>query len=70
MNTGFKKRVGIFEVLKINDKLRELILRKASADELAAVAGNNLVSFQGSIDQLVKSNLTTQQEIDRVFAVE
>ena len=70
MNTGFKKRLGIFEILKINDKLRNLILHKASADQLRAAAGDNLITFQGSIDALVKDNLTTQQEIDRVFAVE
>jgi type II secretory ATPase GspE/PulE/Tfp pilus assembly ATPase PilB-like protein len=70
MNTGFKRRTGIFEILIINDKLRELILKKASADELAAVAGSNLVTFQGSIDKLLENNLTTKQEIDRVFAID
>jgi len=45
-------------------------LHKASADELRIAAGDNLITFQGSIDALVKNNLTTQQEIDRVFAVE
>ena len=70
MNTGFKKRTGIFEILKINDKIRNLILRRASADELKEAAGKNLVSFQGSIDRLLQNNLTTQEEIDRVFAVE
>ena len=70
MNTGFKKRTGIYEILKINDKIRNLILKRASADELKEAAGKNLVSFQGSIDRLLQNNLTTQQEIDRVFAVE
>ncbi|MDD5006157.1 MAG: GspE/PulE family protein [Candidatus Omnitrophica bacterium] len=70
MNTGFKKRTGIFELVVINDKMRDLILHKASADELRAAAGNNIVPFQGSIDKLLKENLTTQQEIDRVFAIE
>jgi type II secretory ATPase GspE/PulE/Tfp pilus assembly ATPase PilB-like protein len=70
MNTGFKRRTGIFEILIINDKLRDLILRKASADELVATAGSNLITFQKSIDRLLENNLTTKQEIDRVFAMD
>ncbi|MDD5355963.1 MAG: GspE/PulE family protein [Candidatus Omnitrophica bacterium] len=70
MNTGFKKRIGIFELLIINEKLRDLILRKASTDELVAAAGKNLITFQQSIDKLLAENLTTQQEIDRVFAMD
>jgi type II secretory ATPase GspE/PulE/Tfp pilus assembly ATPase PilB-like protein len=70
MNTGFKKRMGIFELLIINDKLREMILNKASAEDLASAAGNNLITFQQSIDKLMEGNLTTKQEIDRVFAVD
>lgn len=70
VNTGFKKRIGIFELLIINDKLRNLILNRASVDELRAAAGNNLISFQSDIDRLLKENLTSQQEIDRVFAVD
>ena len=70
MNTGFKKRMGIFELLIINDKLREMILNKASAEDIASAAGNNLITFQHSIDKLLEGNLTTKQEIDRVFAVD
>lgn len=70
MNTGFKKRIGIFELLIINDKLRGLILKRASADELLAAAGEQLTSFQLDIDGLLKENLTTQQEVNKVFAVE
>ncbi|MDD5618431.1 MAG: GspE/PulE family protein, partial [Candidatus Omnitrophica bacterium] len=44
MNTGFKKRMGIFELLIINDKLREMILARASADDIATAAGKNLVT--------------------------
>lgn len=70
MNSGFKKRTGIFELLVINDKLRNLILNKASADEMRAAAVDNLVSFDGFKERLLKDNLTTEQEINRVFAEE
>lgn len=69
-NTGFKKRIGIFELLTIDDKLRKLILNRASAEQLYEVSGSNLVSFQVDIDRLLKENLTTQEEINREFTVE
>lgn len=70
LSTGFKKRTGIFELLIINDKLRDLILKKSTAEELREAAGKNLISFQGNIEQLLKNNLTTQEELNRVFAIE
>lgn len=70
INTGFKKRTGIFELLIINDKIRNLILNRASAEEITVAAGDNLILFQADIDNLLKNNLTTEQEINRVFAVE
>jgi type II secretory ATPase GspE/PulE/Tfp pilus assembly ATPase PilB-like protein len=70
MNTGFKKRTGIFELLIVDDIIRNLILNRASADELRNAAGGNLITFQTDIDRLLKDNLTTQQEINRVFAIE
>lgn len=70
LNSGFKKRTGIFEILTIDEKLRNLILARVSADELLAAAGNNLTPFQLFVNRLLKENLTTQQEINRVFAIE
>ena len=68
MNTGFKKRTGIFELLSINEKIRELILKKASADEIVQAAGDDLVPFKANIDKLLSENLTTEAEVLRVFA--
>jgi len=36
--TGFKGRVGLFELMVMNDALRELVMEGASADRLRAVA--------------------------------
>lgn len=70
VQTGFKKRMGIFELLVINEKLRKLILRRASADELVEAAGDNLIPFSVYIDKLLEQGITTKEEIDRVFAIE
>ena len=37
-NTGFRGRVGIYELMKMNARVRELIMQRASAPELAAAA--------------------------------
>jgi type II secretory ATPase GspE/PulE/Tfp pilus assembly ATPase PilB-like protein len=36
--TGYKGRTGIFEILLLDDKIRELILKKASATDIKQVA--------------------------------
>ena len=33
-NTGYKGRMGIYELLVMNDKLREMIVSEASLDDL------------------------------------
>jgi type II secretory ATPase GspE/PulE/Tfp pilus assembly ATPase PilB-like protein len=70
-NTGFRRRTGLFEVLKINDIIRQLILRRASADELrAAAAEQGMLSFATSVEPLIAQGVTTREEIDRILAVE
>jgi len=40
-NTGYKGRVGLFELLIMNNELRDMIMRNASADELRVVAAKH-----------------------------
>jgi type II secretory ATPase GspE/PulE/Tfp pilus assembly ATPase PilB-like protein len=70
LNTGFKRRVGIFELLVINEKLRELIIDRAPVEDLINAAGSSLIPFQVSIDILLRENLTTHEEINRVFTLD
>ena len=70
-NSGYKKRTGIFEVLKVNDIIRELILKRASADELRTVAiGQGMVTFSKAMEPLIAQGITTREEIERILAVE
>ncbi len=36
--TGYRGRIGIYQVLQVNDEVRSLILQKGSADDITAVA--------------------------------
>lgn len=37
-DTGYSKRIGIFEILEVTDTIRKLIMRKSNADEINAAA--------------------------------
>jgi type IV pilus assembly protein PilB len=65
-NTGYKGRVGLYEVMEINDELRELILVGASALELKKKAmEQGMITLRRSGLQKVASGLTTMEEVLR-----
>jgi general secretion pathway protein E/type IV pilus assembly protein PilB len=66
-NSGYRGRVGIFEMLMITDQLRELIVQRRSATDLQAVArkdGLKLMREDGWAKVL--AGMTTVEEIVRV----
>ncbi len=65
-NTGFKGRVGLYEVMEITEELRELILVGASALELRrkAIEGG-MVTLRQSGLRKVKEGITTIDEVVR-----
>lgn len=70
-NTGFKKRTGVFEIVKISDIMRQLILQRAPYDEFKRVAmDQGMISFSQSIEPLITQGVTTKEEVDRVLALQ
>jgi type IV pilus assembly protein PilB len=65
-NTGYKGRVGLYEVMEINDELRELILVGASALEIKKKAlEQGMITLRRSGLQKVASGQTTMEEVLR-----
>ncbi len=65
--TGFTGRVGIFELMEMNDELRELIMRNADASEITAAARRHgMSSLREDGWGKAKSGLTTAGEVLRV----
>jgi type IV pilus assembly protein PilB len=65
-STGYKGRVGLYEVMEIGDEVRELILSGASAVELRAKAiENGMITLRGSGLQKIREGLTTIDEVAR-----
>ncbi len=65
-HTGYKGRVGLFEVMELGDDIRELVLSGASAHELRQLSmQNGMISLRDSGVQKIKSGLTTIEEVLR-----
>ena len=64
--TGFKGRVGLYEVMEVTDELRELILVGASALELRRKAvEEGMITLRQSGLRKVKEGVTTVDEVVR-----
>jgi type IV pilus assembly protein PilB len=64
--TGYKGRVGLYEVMEVTDELRELILVGASALELRRKAiEEGMITLRGSGLRKIKDGVTTIEEVLR-----
>ena len=65
-NTGYKGRVGLYEVMEITDEIRELILIGASALELRKKAiDDGMITLRESGLHKIRAGITTVEEVVR-----
>jgi len=68
--SGYRGRIGIFEILKPNDELHDLILKRESARTLNKCARDHgMLTLQHSGWEKVKGGFTTMEELLRVITV-
>jgi len=70
-NTGFKGRIGIFEMIEMNNELRELAFRKATAGEIrkaAKASGMRTLMEDGKLK--IFKGTTTPAEVARITQTE
>ncbi len=63
-NTGYRERIGIFELLIVNDQIRKLVVDKASSDiikKIAIEAGMKTLRDDG-LDKVL-NGITTPEEV-------
>ena len=66
-DTGYKGRVGIYEVMPVSDEMRQLIMRNGSVNELATLARKEgMCDLRHSGLKKVKAGLTSLEEIEAV----
>ncbi len=69
-DTGYKGRRAIFEILAIDDEIRQMIVARKTASELRTKAQQlGMRSLKDAGMQLVQEGLTTQEEIMRVVEI-
>src|SRR6185437_14684190 len=64
--TGYRGRVGIFELLPVTVEMRELILQKRSNAELKALAQKTMMTMHQDALQKAAAGITSLEEILRV----
>jgi len=66
-NTGFSGRLGVFEVLEMTEKIRELVIERASSDAILAAAKENGMTtmMHDGVRKIFKGD-TTLMEVIRV----
>ncbi len=66
-NSGYRGRLGIFELMTMNDKLREMVVRRASiGDMVVAAQENGLEPMRTDGWDKVRKGLTSIEEVVRV----
>jgi type IV pilus assembly protein PilB len=69
--SGYKGRLGLFELLIMNDELRDLVMRNASTEDLREVARRNgMVTLRDSGMEGIFGGLTTAEEVIRETILE
>ncbi|MCC6678646.1 MAG: Flp pilus assembly complex ATPase component TadA, partial [Phycisphaerales bacterium] len=68
LDTGFRGRLGVFELLVLDPAMKALIARRCSAPELKAQAQRaGMVTLREAGSALVRAGITTEAEVTRVI---
>ncbi|HEV7584671.1 MAG TPA: GspE/PulE family protein [Solirubrobacteraceae bacterium] len=66
-NTGYRGRVGVYEVMPVSERIRALILERASVEEMVAVAvAEGMRRLRDDGLQKVREGLTSIAEVERM----
>jgi type IV pilus assembly protein PilB len=69
--SGYKGRVGLFELMYLNDDMRDMIMRNASTDEIRnAARANGMVTLRDAGINSIFDGTTTAEEVIRETIVE
>lgn len=71
LNTGYKGRTGIYEVLAIDDMIQKLILNNSTSQEIAraAIGAGTLSTLKNSAAEKVRQGITTFEEASSAVLV-
>jgi len=65
---GYRGRIGVYELMLINDEIRELILRKSSSIDIKeAAVRSGMITLKDDVLEKILLGLTTLEEALRVI---
>ena len=66
--SGYRGRIGIYEIMPISNEIRDLTLHNGGADEIARTArAEGMRTLRGDSFEKVRSGVTSIQEVMRVL---
>lgn len=69
--TGYYGRMGVLETVSIDDKIRDMIIRRGSTEEIKKYAkSQGMTALRDSALEVFASGLTTLEEVLRITAVD
>jgi type IV pilus assembly protein PilB len=69
-HTGYVGRIGVYEVLRVTDEMRDLIVRNATLDEIRALAvSQGMAPMRDQALRLVADDVTTVAEVMRTIYI-
>ncbi len=71
LNTGYKGRTGIYEVLVIDDMIQKMILKNSTSQEItrSAIQAGNLTTLKENAAEKVRQGITTFEEASSAVLV-
>jgi general secretion pathway protein E len=70
LHSGFKGRTGVFELLEVTPRIRELIAARASAEQVGQAAANQgMVTLRAAGERLAAAGITSMAEVARAITV-
>ena len=68
-HTGYKGRIGVFELLEITDEIRGAVHERHSAERLREIVRSaGVPSLAGNATSLLRSGVTSPEEVVRVIS--
>jgi type IV pilus assembly protein PilB len=68
--TGYVGRIGVYEVLRVTDDMRDLVVRNATLDEIRALAvAEGMVPMRDQALRLAADDVTTVAEVMRTIYI-
>ena len=65
-DTGYRGRIGVFEMIRVNEPIRELVMRRPAGSQIRKAAGEDFIGMRQDGYRKVLAGVTSLEEVWRV----